>query len=224
LPGFLFVPGFVNVPIFATGMSTFSTKITSLVFPGLTWELPSGNNELFLTFDDGPHPVITPKVLNILDAYEAKATFFCVGENVQKHPETYAHIIERGHRTGNHTFNHMKGWGTEKTEYLDNIRKCRELVDSDLFRPPHGRITKKQAEILLASAYKIVMWSVLTKDYQQNSNREKLLQNAIRKTEPGSIIVFHDSEKAAENMLFLLPRFLEYFSGKGYVFKVIDHL
>jgi peptidoglycan/xylan/chitin deacetylase (PgdA/CDA1 family) len=102
------------------------------------------------------------------------------------------------------------------------IRKCRELVDSDLFRPPHGRITKKQAEILLASGYKIVMWSVLTKDYQQNSNREKLLQNAIRKTERGSIIVFHDSEKAAENMLFILPRFLEYFSGKGYVFKVID--
>ncbi len=221
MPGFLCLPGLINVLIFVTFMSTISTKITSMVFPELLWKFPSRNKELFLTFDDGPHPVITPKVLNILDAYEAKATFFCVGENVQKYPETYARILERGHRTGNHTFNHLRGWGTEKTEYLDNIRKCRELVDSDLFRPPHGRITKKQAEILLASGYKIVMWSVLTKDYQQNSNREKLLQNAIRKTEPGSIIVFHDSEKAAENMLFLLPRFLEYFSGKGYVFKAI---
>ena len=219
---YLFAPGFVNVPIFATGMSTFSTKITSLVFPGLTWELPSRNNELFLTFDDGPHPVITPKVLNILDEYEAKATFFCVGENVQKYPETYAQILERGHRTGNHSYNHLKGWETEKTEYLDNIRKCGELVSSDLFRPPHGRITKKQAEILLSSGFKIIMWSVLTKDYQAGSDKEKNLRRVIRKTGPGSVVVFHDSEKAEENMLFMLPGFLEHFSGKGFVFKAID--
>jgi peptidoglycan/xylan/chitin deacetylase (PgdA/CDA1 family) len=203
-------------------MSTLSTKIASLVFPGLTWKFPSRNKELFLTFDDGPHPVVTPKVLNILDEYKAKATFFCVGENVQKHPETYARILERGHRTGNHTFNHLKGWKTEKTEYLDNIRKCDELIDSRLFRPPHGRITSKQARMVVSSGYQIIMWSVLTKDYRQNGNREKLLQKAIRHTKPGSVVVFHDSEKAAENMLWMLPGFLAYFSEKGFVFKVVD--
>lgn len=203
-------------------MSAISTKLSAFLFPGLTWKIATENKELFLTFDDGPHPLITPKVLNILDEYNAKATFFCVGENVQKHPEAYAEIISRGHQTGNHTFNHLKGWETSAKEYLDNIRKCNELVPSALFRPPHGRILPGQVRQLKKEGYQVVMWSVLARDYQQNSDKKNLLQKVLAQTKAGSIIVFHDSEKAAENMLYMLPEFLAHFSEKGYAFNVIE--
>ncbi len=211
----------MSLPLSAI-MSAISTKLSAFIFPGLTWKIPTESNELFLTFDDGPHPVVTPKVLNILDEYNAKATFFCVGDNVQKHPKVYAEIISRGHLTGNHTYNHVKGWETKKTAYLHNVQKCSKLSLPRLFRPPYGRITPAQIRLLKKTGYHIVMWDVLTRDYRENSNWKKLLHKALTKTKPGSIIVFHDSEKAAENMLYMLPEFLAHFSGKGYVFNAID--
>jgi len=202
-------------------MKQFSLIFSSLFFPGLTWKIPSKTKNIFLTFDDGPHPEITPKVLNILDAYDAKATFFCVGENVKKHQETYREIISRGHQTGNHTFHHLKGWSTPAKAYLNDVVKCSKHLESMLFRPPYGKITPLQINTLKKEGFNIVMWSVLTGDYKINANQKKLLKNAIKRTQPGSIIVFHDSEKAASNLMYLLPRFLEHFSKKGYLFKVI---
>lgn len=214
----------MNVFIFVAGMDSYFIRISAMLFPGLIWKLPAGKNEIYLTFDDGPHPVITPKVLNILDGYNAKATFFCVGENVQKYPETYAEIISRGHQTGNHTHNHVKGWKTQREKYLQNVHQCNRVVSSQLFRPPHGQITPPLARLLNKEGYKTVMWDVLTKDYSQRSVTEKRLQRAIHKTRDGSVVVFHDSDKAALHMLKILPEFLAHFSAKGFSFKSLRHL
>lgn len=202
-------------------MSIFSVNLLHVLFPDFTWKIPTKMKKLFLTFDDGPHPVITSKVLNILDEYNAKATFFCVGENVKEHPEIYKEILLNGHQTGNHTYNHLKGWNTATKSYIESIQRCKQLVNSDLFRPPHGRITYKQVKALKKEGYRIIMWSVLTKDYNKTGNKDRLLKRAIRKTRSGSIIVFHDSEKAEENLFYLLPKFLDHFTGKGYSFELI---
>jgi len=202
-------------------MSIFSVNLLHVLFPDFTWKIPTKMKKLFLTFDDGPHPVITSKVLNILDEYNAKATFFCVGENVKEHPEIYKEILLNGHQTGNHTYNHLKGWNTATKSYIESIQRCKQLVNSDLFRPPHGRITYKQVKALKKEGYRIIMWSVLTKDYNKTGNKDRLLKRAIRKTRSGSIIVFHDSEKAEENLFYLLPNFLDHFTGKGYSFELI---
>ncbi|NOX84837.1 MAG: polysaccharide deacetylase family protein [Chlorobi bacterium] len=195
--------------------------IVKLLFPQLIWEIETSDKEMFLTFDDGPHPDITNQVLEILDNYQAKATFFCVGENVQKYPETYNQILKKGHRTGNHGFHHLNGWKTANRKYLDDIDRCAGLVGSHLFRPPYGRITYLQIGYLKIN-YRIIMWSVLTYDFHPETTPQKCYDNAVKSGKPGSIIVFHDSEKAAGNMLFALPRFLEHFSGMGYRFKAID--
>ena len=202
-------------------MSIFSVNLLHVLFPDFTWKIPTKMKKLFLTFDDGPHPVITSKVLNILDEYNAKATFFCVGENVKEHPEIYKEILLKGHQTGNHTYNHLKGWNTATKSYIESIQRCKQLVNSDLFRPPHGRITYKQVKALKKEGYRIIMWSVLTKDYNKTSNKDRLLKRAISKTRSGSIIVFHDNEKAEENLFYLLPKFLDHFTGKGYSFELI---
>ncbi len=202
-------------------MKSFSIFLFGLFFPELTWKIPSKTKKLFLTFDDGPHPVITPKVLNILDEYDAKATFFCVGENVQKYPETYHQILNRTHLTGNHTYHHLKGWKTPSEEYLSDALKCKEYVQSLLFRPPYGKITPKQVRALKNEGFSVIMWTVLTKDYKTTSKKEKLLKRVISKTKPGSIIVFHDSKKAADNLLYLLPEYLKHFKKKGYSFDVL---
>jgi peptidoglycan-N-acetylglucosamine deacetylase len=196
------------------------TGILKTIFPHLTWELPGGEKNIYLTFDDGPHQNITPEVLEVLDEFNAKATFFCVGENVRKYESVYQKILNNGHKTGNHTYNHLNGWETSSDKYYRNIEKCAGFVDSNLFRPPYGKIKPTQASYLKMH-YFIIMWSVLTEDYNKDLLPEKCLEKAMKTTHPGSIIVFHDSEKAQKNMLFVLPRFLEHFTQLGYRFPII---
>ena len=206
--------------LFLLEMMMKTNFLVKIIYPQLLWGMPAGGKEIFVTFDDGPHPEITPEVLKILARYQAKATFFCVGQNVEKYPETYREIISHGHQVGNHTYNHLKGWETSDEVYFENIKKCRQLVGSNLFRPPHGRIKRSQIKFL-KNDYKIVMWSVLSYDFSKEISKEKCLQIAQKYTKSGSIVVFHDSEKAAENMLYALPRFLGHFQNKGFVFKPI---
>jgi peptidoglycan/xylan/chitin deacetylase (PgdA/CDA1 family) len=189
-----------------------------IFYPSLLWQMPPGNQTLYLTFDDGPHPQITPKVLEILDKYQAKATFFCVGENVQRFPQTYAEILQRGHRTGNHSMNHLNGWKTNLNLYYENVNECRNHIDSELFRPPYGRNTPTQIHTL-KKEYKIVMWSVLSYDFDPETTPEQCLDYVLEHAEDGAVIVFHDSEKSAQNMLYALPKALEYYNEKGFRFE-----
>lgn len=194
--------------------------LARLFFPQLLWKVTTNSKEIFLTFDDGPHPEITPEVLDILDKYDAKATFFCVGENVKKYPETYASIIDKGHQTANHSYNHFNGWKKKNKDYFHNIEQCSQLVDSRLFRPPYGRIKTSQIKAL-KQHYKIIMWSVITYDFDQSITPTQCLENATKHTKAGSIVVFHDSEKASANLFYALPKFLEHFKKRGFVFKII---
>lgn len=191
-----------------------------LLLPQLIWEIKTDEKVIYLTFDDGPHPDISVKVLEILDRYKAKATFFCVGENVKKYPDTYQLLLNKGHATGNHSFNHLNGWKVSRQEYFENVEKCAKYVDSHLFRPPYGKINLLHIPYLKIT-YRIVMWSVLPHDYNKKVTPQKCLQNAVKHTGPGAIVVFHDSEKASENMLYTLPRFLEHFSNAGYQFPLL---
>ena len=183
---------------------------------------------LYLTLDDGPIPEVTPWVLEQLEQFKAKATFFAVGENLVKHPGIARQILEEGHRLANHTHNHLRGWETPLAHYLDNVQQCQlelELLNPNaaqpnLFRPPYGRITLKQAAALRPN-YELVMWDVLTNDYDHSLSPEKCLRESIRSTQSGSIIVFHDSLKAQRNMQYALPRFLEHFTAQGYTFQTL---
>lgn len=188
------------------------------LFPELTWKESVTSNEIFLTFDDGPHPDITPKVLNILAQYNARTCFFCVGENVKKYPETFQNIIDAGQMVGNHTFNHLNGWKTPDNLYLENIEQCSKEVISRCLRPPYGKIKPSQIKKLKKN-YQIVMWSVITYDYDSKLSPEACLDIAIKNSGPGDIVVFHDSLKAEKNLLFVLPLFLEHFSKLGYRFN-----
>ena len=188
----------------------------------LIWQLPDREKEIFLTFDDGPVPEVTPQILEILVQYQAKATFFCVGDNITKHPEVYQQIIDAGHATGNHTNNHLNGWKTTREDYLENILACDEKVNSKLFRPPYGRINPAHIIAIRKEGYKIIMWSVLTQDYDVLLSGEEVLENAIKHTKGGNIVVFHDSIKAADRVLYSLPRFLEHFSSKGFIFSALQ--
>lgn len=200
---------FINLPL-----------ILKRLFKDLTWDKKTKEKVIYLTFDDGPNPEITPKVLKILDAYNSKATFFCVGENVLNFPETYNLVIGDGHGVGNHSYNHISGWKTSNIEYFSNIEKARKLIDSKLFRPPYGRITPSQIKYL-KKKYSIIMWSVLTYDFDKKVTKEQCLKNSIINTKPGSVVVFHDSFKSANNMLFALPFFLKHFIEDGYKFEVL---
>ncbi len=207
-------------------MRTYLTKTPKLIkelFPNYIWDINNGENVLYLTFDDGPHPQVTPWVLNTLADFNAKASFFCVGENITKFNEVYKEIKNQDHTIGNHTFNHLNGWKTKTKKYLENIKKTDLLLEdtSGLFRPPHGRIKRKQAKYLLKNNYKIVMWDVLSGDFDKNLNKEKCLQNVLQNTKKGSIIVFHDSEKAFDKLQYVLPKALEYFTKKGFVFNAL---
>ncbi|MGE5383452.1 MAG: polysaccharide deacetylase family protein [Omnitrophica WOR_2 bacterium] len=177
--------------------------------------------KLYLTFDDGPIPEVTPQVLEILKRYNAKATFFCVGDNVRKYPQVYDLILKDGHSTGNHTYSHLKGIKTDNQQYFKDIEKCRELVHSDLLRPPYGKIGYHQVKVLEKN-YKIIMWSVLTGDYDHKLTKEEVLDNAINHCKDGSIIVFHDSIKAYDRMIYALPALLEHCSLKGFRFDKIS--
>ena len=194
------------------------------IYPTLIWDMPATDNALYLTFDDGPHPAITPTVLKHLQQYNAKATFFCIGNNVVNNPEVYKSIIDAGHTVGNHTHNHLNGWKTKDKQYAENIKEAAKHIQSTLFRPPYGRITKFQARLLQngANPYKIIMWSVLSGDFDIQLTPHKCLQNVIKHTRPGDIIVFHDSEKANPRMGYALPRVLEHFSKLGYVCKALE--
>src|SRR5665647_552754 len=181
------------------------------------WRKNPSSKVIYLTFDDGPVPEVTPLVLDILEEQDLKATFFCVGENVNKYPETYSDVILRGHKTGNHTFNHLKGFSVSSDEYVKNVRKAAESIDSKLFRPPYGRITLKQKKILQPD-YEIIMWDLITHDYNRKLSPGEILKNVKRYSRNGSIVVFHDSIKAQQNMLTVLPLAIEFWKSEGYSF------
>jgi len=198
-------------------------------FSTYAWRFLSDKKEIFLTFDDGPTPEITEFVLTELRKHQAKATFFCIGKNIQNHPEIFSKLISDGHSIGNHTQNHLKGWKSETNTYVKNALECEQTIKQfntstitqKLFRPPYGKIKKNQAKQLIKKGYKIIMWSVLSADFDTKISNEKCLENVLKNTEPGSIIVFHDSVKAAERMKYALPKVLKHFSDKGFVFKSI---
>jgi peptidoglycan/xylan/chitin deacetylase (PgdA/CDA1 family) len=195
-------------------------SIFPLIAPNVTWKVKTNDKVLYLTFDDGPHPSITPLVLNILDEFNAKATFFCVGENVTKYPDIFNQILSKGHAVGNHTYNHIKGWQTSDNAYMDNIKKAAEVIPSNLFRPPYGRIKPSQIK-LLKNNYRIIMWSILTRDYDKNLNPHKTLIKLNKLIKAGDVIVYHDSEKAEQNMLIMLKGVLQHFHQLHYTFKAL---
>lgn len=193
------------------------------LYPGCTWQMPAGEKKLYLSFDDGPHPLATPFVLNELKKYQAKATFFCIGKNVLEQPVIYRQIIEEGHQVGNHTFNHLNGWKTADGTYLENVSKAKKYIDSNLFRPPYGKATKFQLRVISSGQQLLpVMWTVLSGDFDPALTKENCLSNVLRHSGDGSIIVCHDSEKAFDKLQYVLPRVLEFFSEKGFGFNRIQ--
>lgn len=199
-------------------------KIIQKFHPDYTWHKSRERKVLYITFDDGPIPEVTDFALEVLDQFNAKSTFFCVGNNVIRHPEQFTAIVEKGHAIANHTYNHLNGWNTDINDYYNNILNCEQAISDatenyiqKMFRPPYGRIKKAQYE-LLKSNYEVIMWDVLTGDFDRSLKKEACLNESIKATENGSIIIFHDSIKAKENMMYVLPRFLEHFSQLGYTF------
>ena len=191
------------------------------LYPKLIWKTDHNARCIYLTFDDGPIPIVTPFVLNILKQYNAKATFFCIGDNVDKHPNIFEQIKNNGHAIGNHTYNHLKGWKTDDKTYLDNFLQADKLLNTNLFRPPYGRIKRSQVKLLKQAKpdLKIIMWNVLSGDFDVNLKPEKCLENVVRNTDNGDIVLFHDSLKAKERMEYVLPKALEYWSKEGYEFS-----
>ena len=191
------------------------------LYPDFIWNIETTKKEIFLTFDDGPIPEVTEYVLEQLESYDAKATFFCVGENLQKHLDIAKRVVEAGHTLGNHTFNHLKGWETNNAIYNENVNRCEEqlgeLQDSQLlFRPPYGRIKRSQGAAL--KNYKIIMWNRLSWDFGNNLNTRNALRHLV-KSPVGSILVFHDNQKSFKNMSVLLPQVLKYFKENGFEFR-----
>lgn len=196
-------------------------------YPGCIWKIPVTEDVVYLTFDDGPDPEITPKVLDVLKDFDAKATFFCVGNNVVKYPEVYARILEEGHRTGNHSYSHLNGWKTPNEQYISDILKASAYIDSKLFRPPYGRMTAFQRKLLTGQfegtkkLFDIIMWDVLSGDFDLSITAEKCRDNVIRNAERGSIITFHDSRKAYPRLEKALPESLKFLKEKGFKFDVL---
>ena len=201
------------------------------MFSNYVWGIPNNENSVYLTFDDGPTPEITQWTLLQLKKYNAKATFFCIGNNVEKHPEIFNSVIQQGHVIGNHTFNHLNGWKTETETYIKNAKQCEIRISnqqseinnlkSKLFRPPYGKIKSKQAKKLMELGYKIIMWDVLSADFDSSITREKCLNNVISNVQSGSIIVFHDSVKGFKNLEYVLPKTLEFLKQNGYKCEAI---
>ncbi len=190
------------------------------LYPDYLWSMPRHEKKIYLSFDDGPHPLVTNFVLDELKKYNAKASFFCIGKNVAAHPDIYRRILLEGHAVGNHTYDHVNGWKTADKTYFDSIHHASKFIDSHLFRPPYGRITRfqgKQAAVQLG--FTIVMWSVLSADFDVSITPQKCWRNVQQSAGNGSIVVFHDSEKAMERMQYALPQTLLYFSERGFVFE-----
>ena len=194
------------------------------LYPSCTWKMPAGNKTIYLSFDDGPHPVATPFVLDQLKKFNAKATFFCIGKNVMEYPAIYQQILLEGHSVGNHTHNHLNGFKTNDEEYYKNIATARVYIASNLFRPPYGKATRRQLKNLTAgtNGFTPVMWSVLSGDFDKGITAETCLQNVVRNTSDGAIVVFHDSEKAFDKLQHSLPKLLQYFFERGYYFEKIE--
>ncbi len=190
-------------------------------YPSLTWKVPSVGNNVFLTFDDGPHKTITPFVLNTLKTYNAKATFFCIGKNVENNPEIFSQILNEGHSIGNHTYNHLNGWKTNDEVYLKDIIKAKAVINSNLFRPPYGRIGWSQIE-RLKKLFTIIMWDVLSGDFDVKLSPQQCLQHVVKNAKPGSIVVFHDNEKAFSRLEYVLPKALQHFDSNGWKCKQIQ--
>ncbi|MBU3839073.1 polysaccharide deacetylase family protein [Bacteroides caecigallinarum] len=197
-------------------------QIIRYLYPSAIWRMDKDKKAVYLTFDDGPIPRVTPWVLDVLDKYGIKATFFMVGDNIRKHPDEFRMVVERGHRIGNHTFNHIRGLSYDINSYLENTDKaCRMMMNTDLFRPPHGYMSPKQyAE--LKKRYKIIMWDLVTRDYNRKFTGEQILQKVKKYVRNGSIITFHDSLKSEENIRYALPKAIEWLMEQGYEFKVFD--
>ena len=179
----------------------------------MVWDMPVGEEHaVYITFDDGPHPVATPYVLEQLEKYNAAATFFCVGNNVSKNPDIYEQLLQKGHTTGNHTYNHANGWKTDSYSYLRSIEKAKKLINSKSFRPPYGRIKFSQARKLIKRdpSWRIYMWDILSGDFDRDITPEQCAENVLAHIRPGSIVVFHDSEKAWDRMNYALPVVLEH--------------
>ncbi len=198
-------------------------KLYRMLFPKSIWRIPVENKKMaYLTFDDGPIPEVTPWVLDILDKYKIKATFFCVGDNVSKHPEIYRDILLRGHKVGNHTHNHLQGWKTFGTKFVNNVKQSSNLIQSKLFRPPHGHMFFYQLTHLHLLGYKTIMWDVVTRDYSNRQTPMQVYNNVKKYTRDGSIIVFHDSLKAEKNLRYALPNSIEWLLKQGYTFGAIE--
>jgi peptidoglycan/xylan/chitin deacetylase (PgdA/CDA1 family) len=194
------------------------------LYPALLWHMPRQEKAVYLSFDDGPHTEVTPFVLDQLKKFNAQASFFCIGKNVQQYPEILTRILEEGHSVGNHTQHHVNGWKTSFSAYLDDVRAAKEHISSSLFRPPYGRITRRQAKAvkeMLGKDSRIVMWDVLSADFDINLSGEQCLHYVVRYARPGSIIVMHDSAKAWPRLEYMLPRLLQFFHDKGYDMKAI---
>ena len=208
------------------------------IYPNAIWRLSAVDKKIYLTFDDGPVESITPWVLDVLKKYAIKATFFCVGANIEKHPAIYKRMVAEGHQTGNHTYNHLKGWNTHTKDYFKNIVWCDKILNAapspllyglssekraevkPLFRPPYGKMKKSQYK-MLSKKYSIIMWDVLSGDYSKKTSNEKCLSNVMNNVRNGSIVVFHDSIKAESNLKYTLVPFIEWALEEGYIFNKI---
>ena len=196
------------------------------IFSNYTWDFPNAGNSntVYLTFDDGPIPEVTEWVLDELKKHNVKATFFCIGDNIDKNPEIFKKVISEGHSIGNHTFNHLNGWKTPTETYIENTKRCEETIQknsssnlkSTLFRPPYGKIKASQSKKIRELGYKIIMWDVLSADFDQTLSQEKCLENVLSNLRPGSVIVFHDSIKAFKNLAYVLPKTLAYLKENNF--------
>ena len=195
-------------------------QVVKNIFNNITWNINTDKKVVYLTFDDGPIPEITEKILLALDLFDAKATFFCVGENVKRYPDIYRKILYAGHTTGNHTYSHLNGLKVSTEEYLENIEKASKYINSKLFRPPHGRMKSSQQSIIEQN-YRIVLWDVLSYDFNQKLSKESCFGNVKHFTRPGSVIVFHDNVKAVKNMFYALTQTLLLYKEAGYSFEAL---
>lgn len=204
-----------------------TNRFVKWIFPKYVWDIPNKENKVFLTFDDGPTPEITEWTLEQLNRFDAKATFFCIGDNIEKYPKIFQKIIREGHAIGNHTFNHLKGWETENERYFENVKNCdisiqKQNTETRLFRPPYGKIKPSQSKVLRKSGYKIIMWDVISFDFDTSISKEECLENVLKNVRSGSVIVFHDSVKAEQNLKYVLPKTLEFLKEKGFTCEKID--